>query len=146
MESVALRDPVVMGLNATWTVHLAPTASVAFAQVVEPTRKSPGSLPWSVNDAMCRLPVPLLAMVTVAALLCRPTRTVPKLTGLGLGEAWPAATAPVSGRLWNPRPSLTCRELLQVPVALGRNPTWTTQDAPGASVVSSHPSEPRLKT
>src|SRR5215471_21577187 len=103
MESVALRDPVVMGLNATWTVHLAPTASVAFAQVVEPTRKSPGSLPWSVNDAMCRLAAPLLVTVTVAVLLCRPTRTVPKLTELGLGEAWPATTTAVRGRLRSPR-------------------------------------------
>src|ERR1041385_1803554 len=145
----ALRAPVAVGLNASCTVHVAPTGSLAYAQVVRrPFRmtKSPEFEPVSDRFPTFRSALPVLVTVAVAAWLRSPTRTLPKSMITGVPDALPLITVPVSGTLCVPRPSVTFSVPCATPAPTGRNPTWTMHESAGPSVMPEQASASTLKT
>jgi hypothetical protein len=63
----------VLGSNSTLSVQVFPTATVALAQVSDPTMKSAMLAPPGVTVVMVRLAVPVFVIVSVFALLVVPS-------------------------------------------------------------------------
>jgi hypothetical protein len=105
MESVAVRDPVAVGLNLTDTVQFEKGARVAVQVVL--FRKSAGSTPPSVIVLMFSVTLWLLVTVTVIAAVVLPTDTLPNMRAEGETVTW---VTPV------PATDALCGELLALSV------------------------------
>src|SRR5579862_3303457 len=129
--TVALRAPVVVGLNVTLMVQLAPAAS-ELAQVLA-CAKSPGSVPAIVMLMPVIAIVPTFLNVTVLAALVVPVVTEPKLRLAGVSSA--VVPVPVSGTSCGLplAPSVTLRLALRAPVVAGLNSRLMVQLAAAAS-------------
>jgi hypothetical protein len=127
---IALRAPVVVGLNVTLIVQLALAANELPQPSVSP--KSPGSVPASVTLVIVIGVVPTFFSVTVLAALLQPTVTEPKLRLLGVSSA--VVPVPLS-RTCCGLPlalSVTVKFALRAPVVDGLNVRLTVQLAAAA--------------
>ena len=83
IASVALREPVAAGLNATLIVQLEPPAKLV-VQLFAVMTKSPGSAPIKLTPLMANVPAPAaFDTVTVWAELVVFTKTLPNKSELG---------------------------------------------------------------
>ena len=76
--TLPVRLPIAVGLKATPSVQLTPTATVV-PQVFAVTRKSPALVPPVATDAMVNGPVPVFFNVTVWLLQVVPTSWLPNV-------------------------------------------------------------------
>jgi len=83
ISSRAERAPVVVGVNVTVTVMVAPAATL-IGRVADETAKSPGFDPANERSEIVRVPLPTLLMYTVVAAVVCPTGWLPK--GMFPGE------------------------------------------------------------
>lgn len=83
MVSEPVLAPEAVGVNVTFTVHVAEGASEAPLQVSEEMAKSPDAESLEMNREL----VPMLDTVTVCGALVRFTPWFPKLSDVGATEA-----------------------------------------------------------
>jgi hypothetical protein len=126
-----LRAPVAVGLNFTLMLQLAPAAN-ELPQVCV-CRKSPALVPVIAMEVIDRANVPMLVRVTVLAALVVPTVTEPKLRLVTDNLA--VVPIPLRGTNWGlPLAlSVTLREALRAPVAVGLKVTLIVQLAAAAN-------------
>jgi len=117
---VALRLPVVVGLNVRLTVQLL-AAAKELPQVVAVSGKSADSAPVTAILEMVSVVVPTLVSVTFLTRLVVPTVTVPKFTRVGVSLA--AVPVPLSGTCCGLPAALSVMltAALRAPVAVGLN-------------------------
>ena len=117
---LALRAPVVDGLNVRLTVQLA-AAARELPQVVAVSGKSRASAPVTAMLLIVIAVVPMLVSVTFFTGLVRPTASVPKPNGVGISLA--VVPVPLSGTCCGLPAALSVMltEALRAPVADGLN-------------------------
>jgi len=81
--SAAVRAPAACGVNCTFTVHVAPAASVA-VQFFDGIAKSAAFGPVMAIELMCRVAVPVFCTFTDWAVAVEKSSTIPKLIDVGL--------------------------------------------------------------
>ena len=117
---VALRAPVVEGLNVTLIVQLAAAARDA-PQVVAVSGKSPASVPVTAMLVIVSAAVPTLVSVTLSTVLVKPTAQVPKAREVG--ESLAVVPVPLSGTCCGLPAALSVMltAALRAPAAAGLN-------------------------
>ena len=134
IESVPVREPVVVGLNVTLTVQFAPAAKLVPQLFV--CEKSP----VVETEVMLRLPEPLFVTVTVCAALATFTCWLPKVTleeeseTDGVGALVPV---PLNVMVCGLPVALSAIDSVPVrlPVVVGLKVTLTVQFAPAARLL-----------
>ena len=81
--NVAVRAPEAWGVNCTFTVHVAPAASVA-VQFFDGILKSAAFVPVMAIELMCRVAIPAFCTFTDWAVAVEKSSTIPKLIDVGL--------------------------------------------------------------
>jgi hypothetical protein len=137
-DSVALRAPVAVGLNATIAAQLAEAARLA-PQVLLVMEKSPASAPVMATLLMAIAAVPPLLKVAVCDALLEPTIVLAKVRPDGVAVTPPAGLTP------SPVSAIVCGLLLAVslksrvaersPVVVGANRMLAVQLADAARLV-----------
>src|SRR5437660_901588 len=139
MVTLALREPVAVGVKVTLMVQEAPAASaLQLLGDLLVWAKSPALVPVRAMLLMVRAALPLLVSVTAWAALVVLTCWLPKLRLVGL-KLTPGALVPL------PLKATVCglplalsvilTLALRVPVAVGVNVTLMVQEAPAANVL-----------
>jgi hypothetical protein len=136
--NVAVNDPVLAGVNVTFTTQFAPAATVPpFVHVVPGAiANALGFVPPKATVVTCSVSVPPFVSVTVCGALVVPLVWFPNPTGLG--EALACGNTPVPVRFTTCVAGLASSVNVTVavcaPSAVGVNVSFTTQFAPAATV------------
>jgi hypothetical protein len=132
IETLAVRLLLVVGVNVTLMVHLAPAATLVPQVLV--WLKLPLFVPVIVTLVTLSAAVPVLVKVTACAALLVPNNWLPNVSDVGERLTTGAVPVPVRATVWGLAPPLSAieTEALRLPVAVGLNVTLMVQLADAA--------------